>query len=295
MAESARRIPAIDYTPSHELVHGFEIRRLESVYERSGTLSIDPFAPHRVRFSLLIYIAEGRGTHFIDFEKYRYGNGSFLFINQNQVHAFDPKNRPVGTLCCFTEEFLESINTQMRLPSAVPVNPLRLEPPLHVVRRGVRESCEALLREITAVTGQGADDQMLVKLLLSALVLKLRSAANATPASRLSERRREHLRRFIAMVQNNLHTRREASAYSKSLGITYKTLNDCCKASVGKTPKQLVDFYTILEAKRRLVIDDAQISELAFELGFNEVTNFVKYFKKHTAETPSQFRERFLR
>ena len=75
--------------------------------------------------------------------------------------------------------------------------------------------------------------------------------------------------------------------------MTYKSLNKICKLAVNQTAKQLIDAHTILEAKRKLVIEGIQVQELAYELGFEEVTNFVKYFKKHTLVTPSQFKENF--
>ena len=41
-------------------------------------------------------------------------------------------------------------------------------------------------------------------------------------------------------------------------------------------------------------MDDVSINEVSDKLGFEEVTNFIKYFKKHTQKTPSQFK-RFIK
>ena len=71
--------------------------------------------------------------------------------------------------------------------------------------------------------------------------------------------------------------------------MSYKALNQLCKKTAGKTPKQIIDEHTILEAKRRLAIENTQVTQLAYELGFDEVGNFTKYFRKHTLLTPSQF------
>lgn len=74
------------------------------------------------------------------------------------------------------------------------------------------------------------------------------------------------------------------------MGVTYKTLNKLCKQVAHQTPKQLIDAYTILEAKRRLAIQNIQVTQLAYELGFEETTNFIRYFKKHTSMTPHLFK-----
>ena len=60
-----------------------------------------------------------------------------------------------------------------------------------------------------------------------------------------------------------------------------------------KTPKQIIDERIVLESKRLLVHSSMAIKEVAYELGYDEPTNFVKYFRKHTALTPSEFREQF--
>jgi AraC family transcriptional activator of pobA len=39
---------------------------------------------------------------------------------------------------------------------------------------------------------------------------------------------------------------------------------------------------------------NSSIKEIAFELGFDESTNFIKYIKKHIGSTPAEFRERFI-
>ena len=95
----------------------------------------------------------------------------------------------------------------------------------------------------------------------------------------------------MLLLEKNYTTLRDAKAYAELLSLTYKSLNEICKLSSTQTTKQLIDAHTILEAKRKLCIDDIRIQQLADELGFDEVTNFVKYFKKHTLLTPTQFKK----
>ena len=54
--------------------------------------------------------------------------------------------------------------------------------------------------------------------------------------------------------------------------------------------RRVTDFLT-LEIKRHLVISDQSIAELSDQIGFDEPTNFIKFFKKHTGQTPAQFRK----
>ena len=68
-------------------------------------------------------------------------------------------------------------------------------------------------------------------------------------------------------------------------------LNHICKEVIQKTAKQCIDDFIILEAKRNLINSGIKSTELTYQLGFTESTNFVKYFKKHTGLTPNQFKK----
>lgn len=69
-----------------------------------------------------------------------------------------------------------------------------------------------------------------------------------------------------------------------------KSLTAACKQTSGATPKQLIAQRLTLEAKRLLAHSKQSVHQIAFSLGFNEPTNFIKFFKKYTALTPRQFR-----
>ena len=75
------------------------------------------------------------------------------------------------------------------------------------------------------------------------------------------------------------------------MDISYKHLNDICKAVLGQTAKEFIDKYLILETKRHLASSNISVKELTFQMGFDEPTNFIKFFKRHTHQTPSQFKK----
>lgn len=47
----------------------------------------------------------------------------------------------------------------------------------------------------------------------------------------------------------------------------------------------------ILKAKKLLVENQKNISEISYLLGFEEPTNFTKYYKKHTGFSPKEFKK----
>lgn len=75
------------------------------------------------------------------------------------------------------------------------------------------------------------------------------------------------------------------------MNISYTHLNKIVKAVTGNTAKSFVDKFIILEIKRQLAVSDVSIKELTYDMGFDEPTNFVKFFKKHTQLSPAQFKK----
>ena len=57
---------------------------------------------------------------------------------------------------------------------------------------------------------------------------------------------------------------------------------------------ELIHIYLINEAKNRLLGGDQRISEIAYELGFEDLSYFSRLFKRETGKTPNQFKKHLL-
>lgn len=80
------------------------------------------------------------------------------------------------------------------------------------------------------------------------------------------------------------------SYFADKLNITTAHLNDCVKKTTGQTVSYWLKKSIIDEAKRLLYYTDKSVKEIAFDLGFEDHTYFSRMFKKHTYQTPLQFR-----
>ena len=71
---------------------------------------------------------------------------------------------------------------------------------------------------------------------------------------------------------------------------TFK-LNKITKETVGKTCSQLINEQIILEAKRHLLATTNQVNQIAFDLGFEDPSYFIRFFKKSANFSPEVFRK----
>ncbi|MFA6457744.1 MAG: helix-turn-helix domain-containing protein, partial [Bacteroidota bacterium] len=105
----------------------------------------------------------------------------------------------------------------------------------------------------------------------------------------------DYTRLFKDLLDKNFAQKKNVSAFAELLHVSEKRLNHATSVVLGKTPKQMIDERVLLEAKRLLTHTSNTIKEIAFSIGFDEPTNFIKYFRKHTSHTPVEFREMYLK
>lgn len=285
-------IPELEFTHKADKKIGVEIIELSELYQRyENTTPNFMSRRHRISFYNLLYVTKGSAKHFIDFNTYSIQAGSTVFINKGQIHAFDEKQRLEGKLIVFTDTFLHSIFESIKTPIFSPTHLLASYVPAFTIDSRTRQSCDALLVEIKKEYELDKPSTIFIQLLFSALLVKLTTARPDIYEKHLSESRAELFTQFIHLLEQQFTITRDAKAYAAMLNSSYKSLNQACKLAANQTAKQLIDAHTILEAKRKLSISDTRVQQLAFDMGFDDATNFVKYFKKHTLQTPSQFKK----
>lgn len=77
------------------------------------------------------------------------------------------------------------------------------------------------------------------------------------------------------------------------LGCSVRSLDRTTHAVEGRTAKEMITARVLLEAKRQLAHGDRTLETLAEQLGFSEATQFAKFFRRGTGETPGAFRARY--
>jgi AraC-like DNA-binding protein len=76
------------------------------------------------------------------------------------------------------------------------------------------------------------------------------------------------------------------SEYAAMMNLSTYQLNAITKQTLGKTCSQLIDEHIILEAKRYLLATANQVNQIADHLGYEDVSYFTRFFKKHTGYSP---------
>ena len=97
---------------------------------------------------------------------------------------------------------------------------------------------------------------------------------------------------FQKSVKKSYTPMKSIKQYARELNITSVHLNRICQATVGKPALQIVHDFLVLEAEKFLKHTDLHVSEIAYQLNFEDPAYFSRFFKKHAGTSPKQFRER---
>ncbi|MEM8907204.1 MAG: helix-turn-helix transcriptional regulator [Bacteroidota bacterium] len=95
---------------------------------------------------------------------------------------------------------------------------------------------------------------------------------------------------FENLLKDQVVYGRKIETYASQLHISQAYLSEAVKAITGQSPLAIIQTHVILQAKEWLRHSNRSITDIALELGFNDASNFIKYFKKYVQITPNAFR-----
>ena len=81
---------------------------------------------------------------------------------------------------------------------------------------------------------------------------------------------------------------------SQQFFVSPRYLSDLLKQETGKTAMELIHIFLISEAKNLLRLKEKRITEIAFQLGFENASYFTRLFKKQTGMKPMEFKNMSL-
>jgi len=96
---------------------------------------------------------------------------------------------------------------------------------------------------------------------------------------------------LMQLIDHHFIHQRETEFYAQEMGVTNKKVNLISTKGTGKTVKQHIQERLILEIKKEIRLNNKNLKEIAFELGFSEPAYFTRFFKQHTGQTPREFKE----
>jgi AraC family transcriptional activator of pobA len=250
--------------------------------------------PHRTGFYHIYWVKEKGSSHVVDFSHVELEKNDLLFLNKDTVQIFNSDFPLNAKAILFTQTFFSTSEADARfLNECMLFNDLFTVSTVKIAAAKF-QTFDTLFSMMENEANKAKDEyqpKILQKLLYTFLLHAEREKKSLDFVEIKPSSDRDYLTSFRDLLEIHFKSNKQVTFYSSMLSVTERRLNQATFKTLGKTVKQVIDERIVLEAKRLLVHTNCSIKEIGFTLGFEEPTNFIKYFRKHTYSTPVEFRE----
>lgn len=271
----------------------FEMEAMPQLFDASGD---HPFSPHIHGYYQIVWFVKGTGRHYVDFHEYPVGDNTLFFVSPGQIHWFDKGSRFEGIIVHFNETFLtdEGRNEDAFLKYNI-FNAFDARPYFRVCNTCVLSlsNIVAEIRKELTQTGAFAHVESL-GYLVKLFLIQVQRMGRRENHVQLQPTNNVHCTfvKFCQMLECHYRHIHAVKEYARCMNITTKTLYNNVVEVAHLTPLQMIDNRIILEAKRMLRHSSLNVKEIAYHLGFEDSSYFVKFFKKQTGCLPLEFRDK---
>jgi len=140
---------------------------------------------------------------------------------------------------------------------------------------------------------QSNPDYAVVRHLLDALFIMIESDRKKvqTNENTIYSIQNETFINFLKILEENFRRPLGVDFYAEKLFMSARNLNNICQKVMNQSVSEIIETRKLTEAKNLLASTGKTISEIGFELGYNDKSYFSNVFKKKSGQTPSEFRE----
>ncbi len=222
---------------------------------------------------LLIYIDRGQLKLFIDGEAFELYAGNLAIISPFTTYSGIASNAPSEDDSSTTFYMVEFSCSNFIFFSLAKC----------AVFRGANAAQSPLAELYSKYVRNEGGPYICDVLLLEAVYVAERLAKETTPQQQLAEKVRDY-------ILQNLMKPLTAENLAAEFGYNKDYLGRVFKAEFGQTLKDYVNDRKLSLAKKLLTTSDMPVAAVGQFIGWQDLNQFLKYFKYHEGLTPSQYR-----
>jgi AraC-like DNA-binding protein len=261
-------------------------RILEITQELAENIASKEYSPHFHDFEELLIISQGSLTHFIDFKSEVLTAPFACYISMGKMHRIEPEKDLRGWVINYKTEFIEDskLNFYSNFFNFTNV-PLTAGP--------CSDRFTGLCRIIQNEYQQEMTDLTTIHHLVKGLISMVDSERKRNIPGETDKKINQItvFINFLRILEDNFRRDEGVSFYSDKMNMSERNLNLICRNNFQKSVSEIIETRKLIEAKRMLLYTDKTVSEIGFELGYNEKSYFTRVFHSRMNVTPSHFRE----
>jgi AraC-like DNA-binding protein len=248
-----------------------------------------PNDPHVHEFEELLIGSEGQIEHFIDFKSVRFKAPFISFIAMGKVHRLKPMtldNKCNIWVICFSSDFIPESTYQLYSYYHEHAN-IEFKDERGFAR--IVMLTEMINEEMQKQNPKLAVARDILRTIFT--MIEAEQERNDSQEGYFPKVQSTTFKNFLKILEENFRRPEGVGFYSEKLFMSTRNLNLICRNILNKSVSEIIETRKLIEAKNLLTYTDKTVSEIGFELGYNEKTYFTSVFKKVTGTTPTGFRD----
>lgn len=133
---------------------------------------------------------------------------------------------------------------------------------------------------------------MLQSILKQILIFCARSLKKSANYDRLEKSQVDIIREFNFLVEGHFSKHHDVAFYASKLNKSPKTLSNLFALASNRPPISIIHDRIMLHARRQINYTNLSIKEIAYDLGYEDIQTFSRFFKNKEGVSPIQYREK---
>ncbi|WP_133177737.1 AraC family transcriptional regulator [Chitinophaga parva] len=275
--------------PGTDKKMSFEVSNLSDFLRERAAQQVNAY---RHDCFMVLWVRQGSGVYQIDMNRYEIKADTVYFLAPGQIDVLQASEDLDGYVISFSNEFLNLYENNFDLLFntglyyTLPYSPFikvqgedmvaELE---HMVLKMIKEYRGGHRLRAEVLRGN-------LKLFLIYLIRQDENAAYSYPTKKF-----ELVKRFLQLLEKDFATKKLVTDYADELAVTPSYLNIIVKKVSGFPASFHIQQRIIMEAKRQAFYADMTMKEIAYDLGFDDIAHFSKYFKNVAGTSFTDFKK----
>ncbi|MBE6762454.1 MAG: AraC family transcriptional regulator [Ruminococcaceae bacterium] len=258
-----------EHHPRYEMIHHWH-KEYEIIFVNSGWLELT-----------------------LDADTLYLRSGDIVLINPGVMHSAVPKAARYECLLFSLDIGIKQHLARYEAGRGILAQERTL--PIFIVQENQKIKQAAILLK-TAMAGRKAGFELNALSAISTIFAEVITNGLSVKASEQSIKFYERLLPFekaVSYIENNYGGQISLEELAGITGMSRKYFSEYFKKVSGKGVTEFLNCYRIERAAEMLTLTDAPVTEIALDCGFNDLSYFIKTFKKQKNTTPAKYRKDF--
>lgn len=244
------------------------------------------------------YIYEGTAQFHIDYDYFDSQAGDIILIRPNGMHSIHPKGRERQVsdtlqfhLDLIGHSYLDTVSLRYLQP--LQNSTYKFIPIIKPDMMGYAEIKDCLFEIFKLIKEKGRHFELLLKAKLNEFIYLLfyyRYVIRKTTDD--AYRKNEKIRQLIDYINQHYDQTLSIETLAKRMGYSKTHFMTVFKKQTGTSCTEFIIQVRLSKACEELINTSASILEIATNVGFNNLSNFNRQFKRYYQLTPSQYRRK---